>query len=91
MPQLALYQYESCPYCAKVRRAMQDLGVEDQIELRNTRKDPAHAEALRRLTGMSQVPCLLIDGKPLLESDDIVEYLYKLFGKGKTPPRRGWF
>lgn len=91
MPQLVLYHYESCPYCVKVRRAIDALELTTRIELRDTRKVRAHYEALIQLNGLSQVPCLVIDGKPMLESDDIIAYLYREFGQGKTPPRRSWF
>lgn len=91
LPKLALYKYDSCPYCQKVLQAISALNLRDQVELRDTRQDPAHRQALVTLTGSTQVPCLVIDGKPMLESSDIVDWLYAQFGKGEKPPRRGWF
>lgn len=79
MPSLILYHYDECPYCQKVRRAITALNISAHIELRNTRQDSRHRDDLRALTGRTQVPCLVIDGKPLLESDDIVAYLRKQF------------
>ncbi len=70
---LILYHFESCPYCAKVRAAAAELGVE--LEMRDTRADDRHREELLELTGRTQVPCLVIDGRPMHESDDIVNYL----------------
>jgi glutathione S-transferase len=35
---------------------------------------------LVKLTGKTQVPCLVIDGKPMHESEDIKQYLYQTFG-----------
>lgn len=68
-----LYHFDACPYCVKVRRAAARLGLE--LPLADTRRDPAAARALRAATGGTQVPCLFIDDVPLLESDDIVDYL----------------
>lgn len=76
---LDLYYYDSCPYCQKVLRAMRKLGIEDKIVLRNILQDQQAADTLVRVGGKRQVPCLFIDGVPMYESDDIVEYLTNLF------------
>lgn len=76
---LDLYYYDSCPYCQKVLRAMRKLGIEDKIVLRNIVQDQQAADTLVRVGGKRQVPCLFIDGVPMYESDDIVEYLTNLF------------
>lgn len=80
---LALYSTKFCPYCIKVRRAMEDLALDIVV------KDTAHdAGARRELVeggGASQVPCLRItreDGEVqwMYESDDIIVYLRERFG-----------
>lgn len=81
-PDLALYHYDSCPYCAKVRRALQRLGVE--VELRDVLEEDEHMDALVKARGRRTVPVLRIQ-KPggdewMPESDDIVAYLQKRFG-----------
>lgn len=77
---LALYHFESCPYCQKVRRTMADLGVE--IELRDTRQNPAFREEQVAGGGKGQVPCLRIekDGEVtwMYESDVIIDYIKAL-------------
>lgn len=70
---LVLYHFEACPYCAKVRSAAKELAVE--MEMRDTRENGLHREELIQLTGKTQVPCLVISGEPMHESDDIVKYL----------------
>jgi glutaredoxin len=45
------------------------------LELKNIQESSASLEELKRLTGRTQVPCLVIDGKPMLESEDIVSRL----------------
>ena len=78
---LALYQFEACPFCVKVRRAMKRLNL--PIQLRDARKVPAYGEELLREGGMLQVPCLRIagaDGKVrwMYESSDIIAHLEAL-------------
>ncbi len=70
---LVLYHFEGCPYCAKVRAAAKELNVE--LDKRDTRENEAYRNELVSLTGKTQVPCLVVDGKPMHESDDIVDYL----------------
>lgn len=77
----ALYQFEACPFCVKVRRAMKRQSV--NIELRDAKNDPVHREALEQGGGRVKVPCLRIekDGETqwLYESSDIVAYIEKEF------------
>lgn len=77
--QYALYQFEACPFCVKVRRAMKRQSV--NIELRDAKNDPTHRAELEQGGGRVKVPCLRIekDGETqwLYESSDIVAYLEK--------------
>lgn len=70
---LELYYYEECPYCQRVLRTISELKV--QIELKNTRLNSEYREFHLKTTGMTQVPCLYIDGKPMFESLDIMNWL----------------
>jgi glutaredoxin 2 len=79
---LALYKYDSCGYCFRVFRAIDRLNV--NIEYRDTRADPAWRADLLAHTGTTQVPCLKIDDRYLLESLDIVAWLDAHFG-ARTP------
>jgi glutathione S-transferase len=81
-PDLALYHYDSCGYCAKVRRALDRLGV--TVELRDILEEPEHLRALLAARGRRTVPVLRI-AKPegdewMPESGDIVRYLERRFG-----------
>ncbi len=73
IPGLILYYKPTCPYCRKVMAYMQDQDIE--IEMRNT-QEPGVVDDLYALNGRSQVPCLVINGEPMLESDDIIAYLH---------------
>ncbi|AXY03203.1 glutaredoxin [Vibrio alfacsensis] len=77
----SLYQFEACPFCVKVRRAMKRQSV--NIELRDAKNDPTHREALEQGGGRIKVPCLRIekDGEVqwMYESADIIGYIEKEF------------
>ncbi|MCL9780073.1 glutathione S-transferase N-terminal domain-containing protein [Vibrio sp. S4M6] len=78
---LALYQFNACPFCVKVRRAMKRLSV--NVELRDAKNDEKYREELLSQGGKSKVPCLRIEQngevKWLYESSDIVHYLENQF------------
>lgn len=80
---LALYQYMSCAFCARVRAAIDALGVE--IELRDTRMNPDFSDEVLEATGRMTVPVLRIESEDgsvewMPESQDIIAYLQKRFG-----------
>lgn len=76
---LALYFYNECPFCMMVIHTIEQLGIEDQIEMKNVRKYEEFAKELLELNGKKQVPCLTIDRKPMLESREIIQYLENQF------------
>jgi glutaredoxin len=71
---LTLYYFSTCPYCKKVLNVIDENDL-DQIELKNINQDQEAEEELIEVGGKRQVPCLFIDGEPLYESDDIVDWL----------------
>ena len=77
---LELFFFPDCPYCRKVLGAIEDLGLKGKVAFRDARNEPREKEALVELTGKTQVPCLVIDGEPMHESEDIKQYLYQTFG-----------
>jgi glutaredoxin len=72
---LELYYFPECPFCQKVLRAIDNLGVADVIELKNIHADEDARQTLIAVGGKQQVPCLFINGEPLYESGDIVDWL----------------
>jgi glutaredoxin len=44
------------------------------VEMKDIIADPKNQEELIQLGGIDQVPMLLIDGKPLYESSDIIQW-----------------
>lgn len=79
--QLALYQFNACPFCVKVRRAMKRQNL--AIELRDAKNNPVVRKELQNEGGVVKVPCLRIEeaGKVtwMYESNDIIRYLEQRF------------
>ena len=73
MPELMLYYFPSCPYCRVVLDYLSRLDRE--IPMRNIQSESGARDDLVKIGGKGQVPCLVIDGKPLYESSDIVRWL----------------
>jgi len=78
---IELYHFESCPYCGKVRRYIDGIGAKSQIEYFDILKDKGAHDRLMKINDDEQVPCLVVDGKPILESDDIIAWLKDNFKK----------
>lgn len=79
---LKLYQFKSCPFCVKVRRAMKRLNL--PIETRDARRQGPVREELIAKGGKAKVPCLRIENADgtfqwMYESSDIIAYLQKRF------------
>ena len=79
---LALYQFNACPFCVKVRRAMKRLSL--SIETRDAKNNEIFRNELLENGGKVKVPCLKIEGDDgdinwLYESSDINAYLGKRF------------
>ena len=74
MYELILYYYPTCPYCRKVTRFIDKHDLEE-VELKNINQDQEAEANLIEVGGKRQVPCLFIDGEPLYESDDILNWL----------------
>ena len=84
---LAIYQFRTCPFCIKTRRALKRLSL--NIELRDAQHDPQHRQDLLEGGGEVKVPCLKItdeDGRVtwLYESERIIEWLEARFGEGRS-------
>ena len=75
VPELILYGRSSCPYCVRVDRVIEEMGVEDKIIRRHTGYGTEWRADLRNRTGSTQVPCLFIDGTPMFESLDIIDWM----------------
>ena len=80
---LALYQFNTCPFCIKVRQEMRRLSL--PIDKRDAQHNAAHREELLQSSGATKVPCLKItqangETRWLQDSNAIVVYLRERFG-----------
>ncbi len=70
---IKLYQFESCPYCTRVRAALEAKGIEyEKIEVPLEREERTE---LLRISGQIMVP-VLVDGDLVIkDSSAIIDYL----------------
>ncbi len=70
MQDLVLYYMPTCPFCQKVISYMKKNDIE--VPMKDTMSNQSFRQELLKIGGKTQVPCLVIDGKALYESDDII-------------------
>ena len=79
---LVMYQFLTCPFCIKTRRAIKRLSL--NIETRDALKHTPSRQQLLEGGGKIKVPCLRITGVDnsvewLYESNEIIKYLKESF------------
>ena len=77
---LKLYELDGCPYCAKVKRKLDELGLEYESVM--VPSSHSKRDEVKEVSGQTGVPVLVdeehgVEGMP--ESDDIVEYLEETY------------
>ena len=72
---LELIHKWTCPYSAQVRDFIEGNGLKDRVDYLEINETEGAKDRLSQLTGKTQVPCLVIDGEPKLESRDIIQWL----------------
>lgn len=72
-PLLELYYFDSCPYCQKVLNTINELKI--LVSYKDIHDDINEMHKLFYITGKKTVPCLFINGDPMHESSDIVNWL----------------
>jgi len=80
-PAITLYRLQACPFCERVVRTLDDLG----LDYRSRFVEPMHSErnAVARLTGKRTVPAIVDEetGVTMSESANIVAYLERTYGQ----------
>lgn len=78
---LSLYQFHSCPFCVKTRRALHRLNV--PMTLHDAKNDTVQRDRLLAGGGKVKVPCLHVQendqSRWLYESNAIIAYLEQRF------------
>jgi glutathione S-transferase len=81
-PQITLYRLQACPFCERVVRVLDDLGIEYDSRF----VEPMHSErnVVKRVSGKRSVPAIVDEntGVTMSESAHIVEYLEHTYGDG---------
>jgi len=85
-PAITLYRLQACPFCERVVRVLNDLGLEHRsrfVEARHSRRD-----VVKRISGARTVPAIVDEttGVTMSESANIVEYLETTYGDGDVNP-----
>jgi len=87
-PSITLYRLQACPFCERVVRVLDDLG----LPYRSRFVEPMHSErdVVKRLTGKRTVPAIVDEdtGVTMSESANIVAYLERTYGGAGTEGSR---
>ena len=79
---LSLYYYPTCPFCRRVTRVIDELGID--VELRDILLEPRYRAELLEARGRTTVPVLRCTSAEsdrwMPESRDIIAYLQRRFG-----------
>ncbi|MGZ3786903.1 MAG: glutaredoxin family protein [Bacteriovorax sp.] len=72
-PLLELYYFEACPYCQRVIKVIDELKI--KVVYKDIYDNLNDMQKLLQITGRKTVPCLFIDGNPMHESLEIIDWL----------------
>ncbi|WP_338740122.1 glutaredoxin family protein [Haloplanus salilacus] len=86
-PPITLYRLQACPYCERVVRTLDDLGLDYTSRF----VEPMHSErnVVKRVAGSRPVPAIVDErtGVTMSESANVVEYLESTYGDGNRGAR----
>jgi glutathione S-transferase len=82
-PSITLYRLQSCPYCERVVRTLDEHG----LEYRSRFVEPMHSDrnVVKRISGKRTVPAIVDEttGVTMSESANIVDYIENTYGNGE--------
>ncbi|XP_073099206.1 uncharacterized protein [Elaeis guineensis] len=83
---IEIYEFESCPYCRKVREIVSILDL-DVLFYPCPRSGPTFRPKVLQMGGKQQFPYMVDPntGVAMYESDDIIKYLVDKYGDGTIP------
>jgi len=81
MVKIILFQFETCPFCAKVRTKLDKLGLEYVKVDMPYERDNSERKELFEKSGVWTVPVIKIDEKYIGDSGVIIKYLENNFLK----------
>lgn len=78
-PAITLYRLQACPYCERVVRRLDELGLEYNSRF----IEPLHSKrnAVKRESGVRTVPVIVDErtGVTMAESENVIEYLDRTY------------
>jgi len=84
---LTLYQREGCPYCQMVRKKLNQLGL--KVLMVPVEEKGEDRQELIQVSGQQSVPVLVDQGKVVVESTAILDYLDETYGDGQAKAMAG--
>ncbi|XP_048586911.1 prostaglandin E synthase 2 isoform X2 [Nematostella vectensis] len=80
-PKITLYQYQTCPFCCKVRAYLEYFGIDyTKVEV-----NPLTRKEIEFSTEYRKVPIAIVDGKQINDSSVIISTLYSSQVTGQSP------
>lgn len=73
-PEIVLYKSDNCPYCDDVMDYLTSLGR--SVVVKNIQENPSARRELMKIGGKTSVPCLIVDGNAIYNSDAIIQYIH---------------
>lgn len=72
---LEFFYRQACPFSARVREFIESNGLRSRVEYHDISRSKAAYDRLLHLIRSEQVPCLVVNGQPMLESMEIMSWL----------------
>ena len=78
-PKISLFQFESCPYCEKVRRKLKEKNLDfEKINVLLSRENPIRKDLFKK-SGVLTVPVIKICERYIGDSLEIIEFVEEKF------------
>lgn len=76
MSKFELFFKPQCPYCLKVLDYLHEAKISDfdSYNIKDKNAGEENEKLLEKIGGKVQVPMMVVGGKPMYESDDIIQY-----------------
>ena len=74
-PGSSLFVKSHCGFSRAVLIARDNLHLKDELPVKTVTQDSQARDELKKVSGKDQAPCLILEGKPVLESKEIIRRL----------------
>lgn len=87
---IQLFHLWHCPFSRRVRDFIEEHRLENKVEYVELSESPGARERLDALIGHVQVPCLVVEGRPMIDSAEIIQWLQKHLATQPLPVLNHW-